>query len=186
METQNEIEKGIKFLRKTDPVMRQLISSATEHHTPIKRRPDPFTHLCRAIIHQQLATGAARTIEGRFLDLYNKKPPKPEQILKTDIRKLRKCGLSKQKISYLKDLAKKSLDGTVEIKKLNKLSDEKIIDELVKVKGIGVWTAQMFLMFNLGRLDVFPSGDLAIQNWMKKLYNLDPKMKPVELEKFSG
>lgn len=177
------VNKAIKFL-KSDPVMKRLIESHNNKPKKITRK-DPFKALCRSIVSQQLATKAAETIYKRFIALYGNKNPTPEQILVTRTQKLRKCGLSGQKSEYLKDLSRKVLDGTVEIKRMNKLSDQEIIDELVKVKGIGVWTAQMFLMFNMGRPDVFPVGDLAIQNMMRELYRLSPAWKVEHLEEIA-
>jgi DNA-3-methyladenine glycosylase II len=165
-----QVRKGVLHLMKVDPKLRIIIEKAKDKPTFEER--DPFAALCMSIIYQQLAGAAASTIHKRFLNLFGGKNPTPQQLLEIHHYKLRNCGLSKQKRTYLRDLAKKVLDGTVEIKKLDHLDDEKIIEELTKVKGIGRWTAQMFLMFTLGRLDVFPSDDLGIINGMRDLYGI--------------
>ena len=167
----DEEKQGLRHLAKSDAKISRLIKVCKDKPV-FKNRGKPFESLCRSIIHQQLATKAAATIHSRFKDLYKGKDPKPEEILETPDEEMRSCGLSRQKTSYLKDLSQKVLDGTVEIRKLDHLTDEEIIEELTSVKGIGTWTAQMFLMFNLGRLDVFPVKDLGIRNGMQKLYRL--------------
>lgn len=126
-----------------------------------------FEDLVDAICSQQLSGKAAKTIFGRVKNLLIKVTPK-NIISKTD-QELRDCGLSWQKVSYIKDLANKTANGELQIEKLDKLSDEKIIAELVKVKGIGKWTAEMFLMFSLGRNDVFPVDDLGIKKGFEKV-----------------
>ena len=163
--------KAINHIASKDERMARVVKACKENPA-LKNQGKPFESLCRSIVHQQLATKAAATIHSRFKALYGGKDPKPEQILDTPDEKMRACGLSRQKTSYLKDLSQKVMDGTVEIHELDHLTDEEIIKELTSVKGIGVWTAQMFLMFNLGRLDVFPVKDLGIRNGMQKLYKL--------------
>jgi len=158
----------------------------------IKKYPKPeFSHgrssyeaLVRAIIHQQLSGKAAATILRRFLDLYpGRGYPKPEAVLQTSEGALRAAGVSAQKASYLKDLSKKFLDGTIVPKKVPHMSDEEISEHLIAVKGIGRWSADMFLMFTFNRPDVLPTGDLGIQKGMQRLFNMRTLPDPVKMEK---
>jgi DNA-3-methyladenine glycosylase II len=151
------------------------------------RGGDSFQALVRAIVYQQLSGKAAGTIHRRFVALYPRgKHPKPEAVLKTRFAKLRSAGLSKQKASYLKDLSKKFLDGTIEPKKFAKMSDEEIREHVIAVKGIGRWTVDMFLMFTLGRLDVLPTGDLGIQNGFQKLFKMKKRPSVSMMEKLAS
>src|SRR5207244_1963074 len=115
-----------------------------------------FDALCRSIISQQLSTKAATTIRNRFLDLFPSRCPEPDAVLAIELPRLRGVGLSTQKTSYIRDLAERVHTGALPLDHLDELPDQAIIEYLVQVKGIGVWTAQMFLMFQLGRLDVLP------------------------------
>jgi 3-methyladenine DNA glycosylase/8-oxoguanine DNA glycosylase len=145
-----------------------------------------FQSLAESIIFQQLSGKAAGTILARFVALYSpKKFPAPDDVLKTKVEKLRSVGLSGQKASYLKDLAAKFKDGTIQPKLFHTMSDAEIIEHVVAVKGIGEWTAQMFLMFTLGRPDVLPTGDLGIQKAMRKMFHLRHKPSPKQMEKLA-
>jgi DNA-3-methyladenine glycosylase II len=147
-----------------------------------------FDSFIRSIVYQQLSGKAASTILGRFLALFNKvgskklKFPKPQQVLAISTDEMRVAGLSNQKALYLKDLALKFSDGTIKYKSLARMESDKIIEHLIQVKGVGVWTVQMFLIFTLGRLDVLPTGDLGIRKGMKMLYKLNelPNAKKME------
>jgi len=159
-------------------------------HGPLEhRRPHnggAFQSLAEAIIYQQLSGKAADTINGRFKNLWPKKKfPTPEDVLKVKTEKLRNVGLSGQKSAYLKDLAAKFKDGTIDERKFKHMSDEEIIVHVTAVKGVGAWTAHMFLMFTLGRPDVLPTGDLAIQKAFKKVFNLRALPNPERMEKLS-
>jgi len=132
-----------------------------------RRYDDYFQHLCGSIISQQLSGKAADVIFRRFKDAVGE--IKPKNVLKIDDRVLRNCGLSWAKVGYIKDLALKSESGELKTEKLGELSDVEVERELMAVKGIGRWSAQMFLMFTLAGPDVFPSGDLGIKNGLKKL-----------------
>jgi len=138
-----------------------------------RKRSDYFENLVASIVEQQLSGKAAKTIFSRVKTLLVKsgKTITSEAVLKAKDEKLRVCGMSWSKVSYIKNLAKKVKKGEVDIKNINKLTDEEIIDELTKVKGIGRWTAEMFLMFTLARPDVFPLDDLGIRKGMRKLFN---------------
>ena len=137
--------------------------------------------LVKAIIEQQLSGTVARTILGRFIQIYGKFPT-PQQVSETPNVKLRKVGISFTKIKYIKELSKKITRNEINLKKISKLSDEEIVEELVKLNGIGRWTAQMYLMFSLQRLDVLPVDDLGIKKGIMKLFSLNelPDAKTVE------
>ncbi|MDE2312014.1 MAG: DNA-3-methyladenine glycosylase 2 family protein [Patescibacteria group bacterium] len=165
--------QAIKYLAKVDPVMADVIKRAKIK--PLRPAKDPFESLVVSIINQQLSGKAADTIENRFRLLFGGRFPKPAQVLKTSDKKLRACGLSFGKISYIKNLAEAVTRGKLDFKKFGHMDDEQIIEQLVKVKGIGRWTAEMFLMFSLGRPNVFSIGDLGLRNGLKKLYRLDAK-----------
>lgn len=138
----------------------------------LSKTKDPFASLGRSIIFQQLATNAAQTIFDRFVALFGDKFPTPKQILKLSPAKFRSAGISAQKMSYLQDLARKFLDGTVNPKNFNKMSDQEISEHLCQVKGIGQWTADMFLIFALNRPNVLPVGDLGIKLGFKEAFKL--------------
>lgn len=138
----------------------------------IKARQDPFQSLVEAIIYQQLAGKAADAIYGRFVKIYYGTFPKPAQLLATDVSKLRASGLSTRKIEYLKDLSEHVLDNRLKLDLLSLMTDEEIVEQLVQVKGIGRWTAEMFLIFCLRRPDVLPVGDLGLRKAMQKIYSL--------------
>ncbi len=145
-----------------------------------------FQSLAESIIYQQLSGKAAATICARFVKLFpGKKFPSPEDVLKIKLEKMRTVGLSGQKASYLKDLATKFKDGTINPKKFKSMSNEEIIEHVVAVKGIGEWTAQMFLMFTLARPDVLPTGDLGIQKGFQKLFKLKNKPSPEQMQKLA-
>ena len=164
--------KAINHLKKSDPVMARIIADVGPCRYEVKNFGTHFDALARSIIYQQLSTKAAGTIHGRFLDLFPQKRATPGHLLAIDEETLRGVGLSKQKLGYLRDLAGKVHGGQLPLDHLDELTDQEIIAYLVQVKGIGVWTAQMFLMFRLGRLDVLPDLDLGIRNAIKKAYRV--------------
>ncbi|OGK16684.1 hypothetical protein A2774_00080 [Candidatus Roizmanbacteria bacterium RIFCSPHIGHO2_01_FULL_39_12c] len=141
-----------------------------------------FVELCANIIGQQLSGKAADTIFARFEKLFAKKKITPEKVLRIPDQKIRDAGMAWSKVKYIKDLAQKTLDKTLDLSKLTNMTDGDVLTELTKVKGIGPWTAEMFLMFTLGREDVFSHGDLGLKNAIKKLYGFkkDPSKKQVE------
>ena len=140
-------------------------------------------HLYSSIISQQISTKAAAKIQERFLALLGD-PYDPANVLQHDIDMLRSVGLSGQKAGYIRSIAELTSDGTVRIDHLDQLSEQEIISELTKIKGVGVWTAEMFLMFTLGRPDVFSVGDLGLHNAVKKMYG-KPDLTKKELEAMS-
>src|SRR6202050_42152 len=161
------MRKALNHLKKSDPVMRAII----ERMGPCRMRfgRPGFHSLAEAIVYQQLNGKAAETIFKRFAALA-KEPLKPEGILKLSDEQLRGAGLSKQKSAYLKDLAAKTACGLVDFARLPELPDAEVVEHLTQVKGIGVWTAQMFLMFTLKRENVLPTGDFGVRMAMYKHY----------------
>jgi DNA-3-methyladenine glycosylase II len=161
--------------RRHDPTLHAVIKRVG----PFALKPgrDRFGMLVRSIISQQISVGAARSIRARLETLAGKAGIKPASILALDAEKLRSVGLSKQKAAYLHDLAAKVEDGTVQLSKMGRLDDATIIEQLCEVKGIGRWTAQMFLIFSLGREDVFPSDDFGVRSAIQKLYSLEDRLE---------
>lgn len=177
------IRQAEQHLMKRDPVLRPHIRK----NSPCKLRPYPhgqhFQTLVTGILSQQLSSSAANTIIRRFRELYGpSRFPQPEQIMMTDHEKLRGAGLSNAKARYVKDLAARTLDGTIALKRISKMENDQVIEMLVKVNGIGVWTAHMFLMFSLGRLNVLPVGDLGIRRAIQLNYGLSSLPGPSEIE----
>ena len=193
-------KKKILHLRKSDPILAVAIKNSARiiHEWDSDKRPNHFKALIVAIINQQLSGKAAATIQKRFEALFaataknfaknspRKKFPTPEDVLKMPTAKLRKVGLSGMKVSFMKDLARKILDGTVDFRAMKKMNDEEVIDHLVAVKGIGRWTAEMFLMFSLGRDDIFSYGDLGLRNAIQRLYKLRAHPTPKQAEKITA
>jgi DNA-3-methyladenine glycosylase II len=171
--------KAIGFL-KQDPNLVKIINRIGDYQ--IKKRNNHFAVLVESIISQQLAGAAAEAIFARFKKLYPKFPT-AGHILNTKDAKLRSVGLSGMKVEYLKDLAQKIEDKKLKMRSLSKMSDDKIIEHLTQVKGIGRWTAEMFLIFSLGRLDVLPTGDLGLRKGVQMAFSLSELPKPKEVEK---
>jgi DNA-3-methyladenine glycosylase II len=154
--------------------------------TRLKRRQeerpaDAYGALLRAIVGQQLSTKAARTIYLRVLDLFSGATPSPEQLLEASEEELRACGLSGRKTEYIRDLASHVLDGELELDRLEELSDEEVIAEIVAVRGLGQWTAEMFLLFHLQRPDVLSGGDLGIRKAIQVEYGLEEMPAPTRV-----
>ncbi|HEX9481454.1 MAG TPA: hypothetical protein VF927_05080 [Solirubrobacteraceae bacterium] len=144
---------------------------------------DHYGALVRAIVGQQLSVSAARAIYGRLLARFPDRPPTPTEILADDPEALRTAaGLSHAKVGYLRSLAEHVLSGELELERLDELDDEEVTAELIAVKGIGEWSAHMFLMFQLDRPDVLPVGDLGIRRAMERVYQLPELPKPPEME----
>jgi DNA-3-methyladenine glycosylase II len=176
------MRKAVNHLKKSDPVLRAII----ERVGPCRMEfgvPE-FASLAESIVYQQLNGKAAETIFNRFAALAGE-PLTPEGILKLSDEQLRSVGLSKQKSAYLKDLSAKTSARLLDFARLPELSDEEVIKHLTRVKGIGVWTAQMFLMFSLGRPDVLPTGDYGVQVAIKKHYKKRKLPKPDVMEKIA-
>jgi DNA-3-methyladenine glycosylase II len=161
----------IRYLSQKDLKLASIIKSIGEYS--IKMHSDPFESLIQSIIYQQLSGKAANAIYTRFLNYYRCPIPTPQQIICTPSEILRaKTGLSFKKIEYIKDLSSRISDGRLNLFLLPGMTDDEVISELIKVKGIGRWTAEMFLIFCLGREDVMPIGDLGIRKAIQILYNL--------------
>ncbi|MBX4188389.1 MAG: DNA-3-methyladenine glycosylase 2 family protein [Candidatus Doudnabacteria bacterium] len=159
-----------RYLAKSDPVMADLVKRLDVSRYQI--RDNTFRGLVESIISQQLSTKAARTIRKRFWEVLGTRLYKPQHILKTDIRKLRSCGLSGSKALFIKGLALAVSSKKLNLKQVHAMDNEQVIEELIKHKGVGKWTAEMFLIFSLGRLDVFSLGDWGLRSAMIKLYKL--------------
>lgn len=176
--------EAVNFLQQSDPVLAQLIEQVGPCQlAQVQQEGDLFSSLARAILYQQLSTKAAAAIHRRFLQLYPEKPfPKALDILNTPEEVLRNVGISRPKISYLKDLANKVLSGLPLLEELEAMDDESIILTLTQVKGIGRWTVQMLLIFRMNRYDVLPVDDLGVRAGIRKVYALDelPSRQTVE------
>ena len=160
-------------LAAADPVMARIIHQVGRCGLHRSRREDPFTALVEAIVWQQLSTKAAGTIYKRLLALFPDGPhPTPAAIIACSDESMRAAGLSRAKAIYLRDLATKVADGTVVLDSVNMLPDDDVVEVMTQVKGIGRWSAEMFLMFRLLRPDVMPVGDLGIVNAIKRQYRL--------------
>lgn len=167
----DDIAAATKHLSRADPVLKHLIRRVGPF--TLKTHRDRFDLLVRSILSQQISTKAARAIRLRLVDRLSPEAIAPESLAKLSDPDLRAVGLSAQKISYLRDLSQHALSGKLQLHKLGRLTDEAAIEQLIAVRGIGRWTAQMFLIFALGRLDVFPHDDLGIRSALKTLYGLE-------------
>jgi DNA-3-methyladenine glycosylase II len=174
-----------KALAASDPTMAALIERvgkidlATRLRRRSEERPaDAYGALLRAIVGQQLSTKAARTIYLRVLDLFGGTTPSPEQLLAAREEDLRAAGLSGRKVEYVRDLAAHVLGGELELERLDRLEDEQVIEEIVAVRGLGLWTAEMFLLFHLERPDVLSGGDLGIRKAVQVEYGLEQMPAP--------
>jgi len=163
------IKKANAVLQK-DPVMRRLIK---QHSLlPLEKKANLFAALTYEIIGQQLSGKVARVIYKRLLDLFGGELPEPKQILRINGKKLRSCGCSWAKVKYLKSLAECVNSGQLNLKSLYKLPDKEVYEQLLKVKGIGPWTAEMFMIFTLHRPDIFSVGDLGLRTAVSRLYRV--------------
>ena len=177
------LEQGAEHLASVDPVLAGVITRAPlPSFLPHKNY---YQALVESIISQQLSVKAAETILNRFKGLFTAEFPTPEDILTQGIETYRSVGLSRQKAGYIRDLAEKVIDGTVKFDHLDSLSNQEVIDELIQVKGVGVWTVHMFLMFCMGRFDVLPTGDLGIRNGIQKLYSLKERPEDAAIQKIA-
>ena len=176
------MKEAIVHLREADPVMRAIIDQVGAYQ--IQFRDPDFETLVKSIVYQQLSGRVASVIFGRVTDAVGGRLT-PESILKLRPVRMRRLGLSNQKTSYIRDLARHARDGRVAFEELARLPDEAVIERLTEVKGIGVWTAHMFLIFALRRPNVLPTGDLGIRNAIRKAYGLLELPKPAEMETLS-
>ena len=176
------MRQAILHLKRSDPVLCAIIKRIGPFR--MEYGPPEFHSLAEAILYQQLNGKAAVTILKRFTALAGD-PLTPEGIVKLSDEQMRAVGLSKQKSSYLRDMAERAANGQLDFSRLHEMSDEEVIKHLTQVKGVGIWTAQMFLMFTLKRPNVLPTGDFGIQMAIKKHYNKRKVPKPLHMEKIA-
>lgn len=184
-------KRGNPFLQSLEYLLKDArLGAFVKKHGPIAHRrthaKDAFQSLAEAIVFQQLSGKAAGTILKRFVALWpRKKFPTPDDVLNTKTETLRSAGLSRQKVAYLKDLARKFKDGAINPKLFPRMSDREIVEHVVAVKGVGEWTAHMFLMFTLHRPDVLPTGDLGIRKAFQKIFKLRAAPNPRQMERLA-
>ena len=178
--------KATAHLKNVDPKMAEVIQKVGSYKGWPASEGSHFDAVARSIVFQQLSGKAAGTIHGRFQGLYGGRTPLPAELATTSDEQLRAVGLSRQKSAYLKDLGARVTAGELPIETLHELTDEEIITALTQVKGIGRWTAQMFLMFRLGRLDVLPDLDLGIQKGIQRAYHLRKLPSPERVTKIGA
>ena len=175
-------KKAVKFLKK-DPKFAKIIMQIGDYNVKITK--NRYQSLVEAIISQQLSGSAANSIIKKFRKLYKSKFPKPRDVIKTSDSKLRTTGLSKMKIIYIKELSKKIESKELNMRKISSQSDEQVIEILTDVKGIGRWTAEMFLIFSLGRLDILPVGDLGLKKGIQSMYALKELPEKEQIEQLA-
>ena len=173
------MKEAILHLRRSDPILSEIIDRVGEYR--IEFRDPDFGTLVKSIVYQQLSGRVASVIFGRLVAAAGGRVT-PESILKLRPSRMRALGLSNQKTAYIRDLARHTRGGTVAFEELLALSDAEVIERLTQVKGIGVWTVHMFLIFALRRIDILPTGDLGIRNAIRKAYNLAEMPTPAEME----
>ena len=178
----------MEHLLGADPVMAKLVEAhgkLDEQERSRGRPAEAYGALVRSIVGQQLSTKAARTIYERLTGLYKGDTPTPEQLIDTDPDELRGVGLSRAKASYLRSLAEHVVSGELELDRLTELRDDEVSEQLTAVKGLGQWTADMFLIFHLGRPDVLPVGDLGVRRAVELAYGLEELPAAAELERIA-
>lgn len=175
--------KAIALLSAADPILGRWIAQAGPCTLKPEREGSHFAHVARSIIYQQLSGKAAGTIHARFETLFGGRAPEPRDVLKVKHETLRKIGLSERKAEYVRGLAEDVHRGRIPIERVDEMSDAEVIETLTQVRGVGEWTAQMFLMFRLGRPDVLPTLDLGIQTAIKRLYRLRSHPSPDRVAK---
>lgn len=181
LNTETNHRKAIAHLRKVDPVMATVIDAVGKCTLQPRAEWTHFDALLRSIVYQQLSGKAAATIHGRVLALIGDGAGAPKRIVETSHEAFRAAGLSTAKANYVRNLAEHVLDGSLPVDSLHELDDEAIIAALTQVKGIGKWSAQMFLMFRLGRPDVLPDLDLGVQKGIQKAYRLRKLPTPAQV-----
>jgi DNA-3-methyladenine glycosylase II len=179
-------DEAVEHLRAADDTLRRIIDERGPLDREARRRgrpADAYGTLLRSIVGQQLSTKAARTIYGRVLDLFGGETPSPQALLDADPDALRAAGLSGAKVRYVRSLAEHVLSGELELERLPELGDEQVAREVTAVKGLGQWTADMFLIFHLARPDVLPVGDLGVRRAVQRAYGLEELPSAEELER---
>ena len=173
---------------RADKVLRRLMEERGPIDPEIDRRgsrPDPYEAIARAIVGQQLSTRAARSIWEKLLGIFGGELPDPQALLRKRPQTLRKAGLSNAKVEFMRDLAQRIADGRLDLSRLRDLPDEDVVAELIEVKGVGRWTAEMFLIFHLARPDVVSVGDLGIRRAVQIAYGMEELPGPDELERIA-
>lgn len=162
---------------RADPAMSDMIDIVGPYR--LKTRRNRYWSLIESIVSQQLSGAAADSVLSRLRAMYPGRTPRPQDVASTPDEQLRLAGLSRMKVSYVKDISERVADGRMRMRRFAGMTDEQVIEELVEIRGIGVWTAQMFLIFSLGRLDVLPLGDLGIRRGFEIVYGItgESKMK---------
>jgi DNA-3-methyladenine glycosylase II len=181
-----EFRAAVRHLKRVDPVLARVIEIVGPCRLESRREGTHFQALVRSIVYQQLSGKAAATILSRFNALYPDNTPTPEAVLATSDAELRAVGLSRQKIGYMRDLSSKVVSDALPLDAVESMDDDDLIAHLVQVKGIGRWTAQMFLMFRLDRRDVLPELDLGIQNAIKRAYRKRKRPTPKDVRKIGA
>jgi DNA-3-methyladenine glycosylase II len=180
-----DVRRARRHFAEIDPVMLALVKRVGPCRLDQRVAPDPFQALVRAITAQQVSAKAARTVFARLLDLLPAGRLTPDAILALDPDLLRTTGLGPTKARYVRDLADHVRDGRLPIARLSTMADDEVIGALTDVRGIGVWTAEVFLIFQLGRLDVFPAGDLALLTALQRVYRKRRRPTPAEARRFA-
>jgi 3-methyladenine DNA glycosylase/8-oxoguanine DNA glycosylase len=176
------LERATRELSESDPALRDLIRRIGPCELAIRRRGAYFPALVEAIVYQQLSGKAAARILERFRALFpSRRFPTPDQVARTPDARLRSAGLSPQKISYVKDLARRTADGSFPLRRISAMDDAEVMRRLTEIKGIGPWTAEMFLIFTLGRPDILPVTDLGIRKAVQRLYGMATLPSPSSL-----
>jgi len=180
----DQVARALRHLRRSDPVLAEVIRRVGPFRlTPRRGR---FSSLVRSILAQQISTAVARSMWNKLQQRVAPNRITPESLSRLSLDELRAVGLSRQKVTYLHDLAQKVADGTVRLHRVHRLTDEEIINELIQVKGIGRWTVQMFLIFCLGRPDVFAPDDFGLRSAIQRLYGLPELPKRTEAEEIAA
>jgi DNA-3-methyladenine glycosylase II len=177
------MKRALTHLKRADPVLAAIISRVGPFK--LQYREPTFQTLVRSIVYQQLSGKAALTIFNRLTAAAKADPLTPESILRLRPARMRSLGLSAQKLGYIRELARMTKRGEVDFERCSALEDAEVVEHLTRVKGVGVWTVQMFLIFALRRPDVLPVGDLGVRAAMKKAYNLPELPKPAEMERLA-
>jgi DNA-3-methyladenine glycosylase II len=181
-----DVERGTRHLRRKDPIMRELIKRVGKLDLEARRRgrpADAYGALLRSIVGQQLSVAAARSIYGRLVEQFGGRTPTPQELLDADPEVVRSAGLSRPKVKYLRSLAEHVLSGELELDRIDELGDEQVERELTAVKGLGQWTAHVFMIFHLGRPDVLPVGDLGVRRAVERAYGLEGLPSAEELDR---
>ena len=176
------VRPAVAHLRKADPVLARVIEQVGPCGLELRTEGTHYHALLRSVLFQQLSGKAAGTIHDRLRALYGGRDPEPAEFLATPDEALRAAGVSRQKVAYLRDLSEHVHTGRLPLDRVEALGDDEIVDLLAGVKGVGRWTAQMFLLFRLGRPDVLPCADLGVQKAIQRAWELPALPKPAEVE----